>query len=151
MVWNAVYDGLQKFQFLIGWLQTCKRVKAKRSMRKMFQFLIGWLQTSLNSGGFFPNSLVSIPYRLATNSHMLSKFLLHSHVSIPYRLATNHFCPSAYILLLWFQFLIGWLQTSPFTAYIIPSSSLVSIPYRLATNYISDTTTYLDTYSFNSL
>ena len=55
-------------------------------------------------------------------------------VSIPYRLATNlRFNTHNDLLIVQFQFLIGWLQT-PDTSVFAPTVVSVSIPYRLATN-----------------
>ena len=98
------------FQFLIGWLQTIHLQRKRKSFIK-FQFLIGWLQTTVKPNEVAANTVVSIPYRLATNKTGGLGRSSHPNVSIPYRLATN----------------------CKFHGYSIKRFD-VSIPYRLATN-----------------
>ena len=124
----------ERFQFLIGWLQTCPVLDILPFPYTLFQFLIGWLQTIVKAFVYHSRSRVSIPYRLATNSllsqaetafHYLFQFLI-GWLQTPDRTGEN-------LSMLLFQFLIGWLQTGfRFTSKRIPNP--VSIPYRLATN-----------------
>ena len=147
------------FQFLIGWLQTSTRGRVDNG-KAVFQFLIGWLQTNRKGLFLTIRMIVSIPHRLATNSHRDRAPSFFSDVSIPHRLATNILKISQYFLgRILFQFLIGWLQTTSesfaFTSTFVCFNSSqvgyklrdifvrwlwtdgVSIPHRLATNFCS--------------
>ena len=161
------------FQSLIGWLQTMMKLQTymnpfksfnplqvgyKQGIQRLkillagsFQSLIGWLQTVNHIIKPLYVSLVSIPYRLATNNiypikeslrsisfnplqvgYKLSYEdfveIVESLVSIPYRLATNNI-------------------NSIFQGY----SFFVSIPYRLATNDVSIIILSLSFSCFNPL
>ena len=79
-------------------------------------------------------ALVSIPYRLATNSFEKLNQNYYQTVSIPYRLATNNIKRGIEVgNKIQFQSLIGWLQTSHKDRSLFCFFQ-VSIPYRLATN-----------------
>ena len=98
-------DGLPEFQFLIGWLQTVPVCH--------FSYMYGIRFNSLQVGykphflcGHIHIPLVSIPYRLATNSHAVL---------------------SIFCLIRKFQFLIGWLQTRNIYAYLLHQACFNSL------------------------
>ena len=78
----------------------------------MFQFLIGWLQTFFIIPHLLPENLrfnsLQVGYKPGCTHCDKSK----SIVSIPYRLATNTAASKVCSSQCLFQFLIGWLQTT---------------------------------------
>ena len=103
-----------RFQFLIGWLQTHPK-KPIATLLLQFQFLIGWLQT-------IGNELKDLSEDECFNSSQVG-YKLHK---------IKCCCQCAY----GFQFLIGWLQTSCLKRKSNDIGAfIISIPYRLATNW----------------
>ena len=114
-IWTERQRFGQRFQFLIGWLQTT--VEIFPIMHGVqFQFLIGWLQTSIS---FFYSST-----KLVKVFQFLIGWLQTSNML---------FYPAMQTV--WFQFLIGWLQTLFYLSVSFLPPDEVSIPYRLATNF----------------
>ena len=132
-------DLTNQFQFLIGWLQTGGPRNTTLLLLVLFQFLIGWLQTvnivcrccpllcfnSLQVGYKLHIKASATKYGSRFNSLQVGYKRTQKgfsdrrciHVSIPYRLATNVIAPTCVAVTLWFQFLIGWLQTA-YTPYL---------------------------------
>ncbi len=80
-------------------------------MVQKFQFLIGTLQTRNIYNTVTFRVEVSIPYRYATNLFRPQTCTAEMLVSIPYRYATNRTDQQISADPCWFQFLIGTLQT----------------------------------------
>ena len=100
-----------RFQFLIGTIQTDEEKRLQRKAAIEFQFLIGTIQTSLATRETALGDQVSIPHRYDTNEaaaailtkRYLFQFLIGTIQTHPSRLGPG--------LHPQFQFLIGTIQT----------------------------------------